>query len=159
MSTVKTFKAMQEVPGLSQSEIDEFLRSSKSILHLGTIDQKGEPLIHPVWYHYASNRLYIITDKNSQKAKNMSRKSKVYFSVDTEASPYKGVKGKGTTSTVKDTGKALAIAEKIVAKYMGGLDNPIGKGLMKEVRSGSEVVIEIAPNYYSVWDYGKARHS
>ncbi len=57
MPTIKTIKAMQGVPGMSQSEIDEFLGKSKTILRLGSVDGKGDPMIHPVWYHYATNRL------------------------------------------------------------------------------------------------------
>ncbi len=155
MSTVRILKAMQGVPGLTQSEIDEFLRSGKSLLRLGSLDQKGEPLIHPVWYFYTGNRLYIMTRKDSRKAQNITRKSKVYFSVDTDATPHRGVKGKGRASFVKDTGKAIAIAEKTVTRYLGGVDNPMGKSLMDATRAGSSVVIEITPSYYSVWDYGK----
>ena len=140
---------------MSQSEIDEFLGKSKTILRLGSVDLKDEPMIHPVWYHYATNRLYLMTDKNSRKVKNMSRRSRVYFSVDTDSTPNRGVKGKGIASIVKDDRKMMEIAEKIVSKYLGGLGSPMAKGLIDMVRSGKEAVIEITPSYYSVWDYGK----
>ncbi len=140
---------------MSQSEIDEFLGKSKTILRLGSVDRRDEPMIHPVWYHYATNRLYLMTDKNSRKVKNMNRRSRVYFSVDTDSQPNKGVKGKGTASIVKDDRKKMEIAEKLVSKYLGGLDSPMAKGLIDMVRSGKEAVVEITPTYYSVWDYGK----
>ncbi len=155
MPTIRTIKAMQGVPGMSQSEIDEFLGNSKTILRLGSVDRNGDPMIHPVWYHFAANRLYLMTGKNSRKVKNMNRKSRVYFSVDTDSQPIKGVKGKGTAIIVKDNRKMLEIAEKIVSKYLGGLDSPMAKGLMDMARSGADAVIEITPSHYSVWDYGK----
>jgi nitroimidazol reductase NimA-like FMN-containing flavoprotein (pyridoxamine 5'-phosphate oxidase superfamily) len=147
---------MSDTPGMSQSEIEEFFRNSKTLLRLGTIDEKGGPMIHPVWYYYDDERLYILTSKNSRKAKNMERRRKVYFSVDTEIEPYKGVKGKATTSLVKDSAKVQTITERMITKYMGSLDNPGAKYMMDGVKSGSEEVVEIAPAYYSVWDYGKS---
>ena len=37
---------------LSEEEIIEFLSNSKQNLQLGTIDEKGEPNVHPVWFFY-----------------------------------------------------------------------------------------------------------
>ena len=151
---------MPSVPGMSQPEIDEFLANSKILLRLGTVDLKGDPMIHPVWYHYTNGKLYLMTYKNSLKVRNMNRKNAVYFSVDTEATPTKpnkGVKGKGTATIVKDAGKSVSISEKIVTKYLGSVDSGLGKGMMDEVRRGSEVLVEISPSYFSTWDYGKMK--
>ncbi|HVH14293.1 MAG TPA: hypothetical protein VNA15_01065 [Candidatus Angelobacter sp.] len=49
---VKVHKAMPNAPGMEQSEIDVFLASPKTPLRLGTVDSKGDPMIHPVWFHY-----------------------------------------------------------------------------------------------------------
>ena len=151
---------MPSVPGMSQPEIDEFLANSKILLRLGTVDLKGDPMIHPVWYHYMNGKLYLMTYKNSLKVRNMNRKNAVYFSVDTEATPTKpnrGVKGKGTAAIVHDAGESLSISEKIVTKYLGNADSGLGKGMMDEVRKGSEVLVEISPRYFSTWDYGKMK--
>src|SRR3989442_15677066 len=151
---------MPSVPGMSQPEIDEFLANSKILLRLGTVDLKGDPMIHPVWYHYMNGKLYLMTYKNSLKVRNMNRKNAVYFSVDTEATPTrpnKGVKGKGTATIVKDLGKSVSVSEKIVTKYLGSVDSGLGKGMMDEVRRGSEVLVEISPSYFSTWDYGKMK--
>ena len=79
---------------MDQSEIDIFLASSKTPLRLGTTNSRGELNIHPVWYQYANNRLYFMSYKNALKVRTLKENKKVYFSVDTDAMPNTGVKGK-----------------------------------------------------------------
>ena len=88
--------------------------------------------------------------------KNASRIKLVYFCVDTEARPYKGVKGKGTVARVEDIGKAMKLGEKIVTKYLGSLDNPLGRFLMGRLKDGRETLLEITPRFFSVWEDSKS---
>ncbi len=90
------------------------------------------------------------------KVRNMKQNRTVYFSVDTDVMPSKGVKGKGTATIVKDTGRAMSLSEKIVAKYLGDLNGSMAKGIMDEVRKGSELLVEITP-HYSTWDDTKSK--
>jgi nitroimidazol reductase NimA-like FMN-containing flavoprotein (pyridoxamine 5'-phosphate oxidase superfamily) len=106
---IKIYKAMPNSPGMDQSEIDAFLASNKTPLRLGTTNSKGEPNIHPVWYHYVTNKLYFMSYKDAVKVRNLKQNSVVYFSVDTDAMPNRVVKGKGTAAIIKDTGKALSL--------------------------------------------------
>ena len=142
---------------MDQSEIDMFLASSKTPLRLGTTNSKGEPNIHPVWYCYATNRLYFMSFKDAVKVRNLKHNKTVYFSVDTDAMPNTGVKGKGTAIIVKDTERRLSLSEKIVAKYLGDLSSSMAKNMVDEVRKGSEVLVEITPHYFSTWDYTKSK--
>ncbi|MEO9277934.1 MAG: hypothetical protein ABI340_09185 [Nitrososphaera sp.] len=45
------------------------------------------------------------------------------------------------------------IAEKIITKYMGGLDNDLARWILNEIRQGNEAVLEITPKYYSAWSF------
>jgi len=144
-------------PGMDQSEIDMFLVNSKTPLRLGTTNSKGEPNIHPVWYHYVTNKLYFMSYKDAVKVRNLKHNKTVYFSVDTEVMPNTGVKGRGTAIIVKDPGRALPLSEKIIAKYLGDLNSNMAKNMVDEVRKGSEVLVEITPQYFSTWDYSKSK--
>jgi len=154
--TVKIYNAS---PGfgvaMSKSEIDNFLQNSKLNVQLGTVDKNGEPMVHPVWYYYTDDKLYIETSKNSQKANNIRKKNTVYFCVDDEQMPYKGTRGKGTAKIIEDVKKTTPIAEKIMIKYTGSLDNPIAKMLMDAVKAGLSVILEVTPHYYSTWDFSR----
>ena len=157
LGTVRIYKAMPMAPGMDQSEIDAFLARSKTPLRLGTTNSKREPNIHPVWYDYVNKRLYFMSYKDAVKVRNLKNNKIVYFSVDTDAMPNTGVKGKGTALIVKDTGKALALSEKIIAKYLGDLNGTMAKNMVDQVRKGSEVLVEITPHYFSTWDYAKSK--
>ena len=149
---------MPNAPGMEQSEVDVFLAGSKIPLRLGTVDSKGDPMIHPVWFHYSNGKLYLMSTKDTRKVRNIRGKRTVYFSVDTDATPNKGVKGKGTAVLITDIGTSVPVSEKIVAKYLGDLKSPMAKGMIDAVRKGSEVLVEITPLYFSTWDYSKMRN-
>jgi nitroimidazol reductase NimA-like FMN-containing flavoprotein (pyridoxamine 5'-phosphate oxidase superfamily) len=155
---VKVHKAMPNAPGMEQPEVDTFLYTSKTPLRLGTVDSKGDPMIHPVWFYYLNERLYILSLKDNLKVRNIRGKSRVYFSIDTDAEPHKGVKGKGTAVILADVEESVPISEKIVTKYLGDLNTPMAKRIIDGVRNGSEALVEISPLYFSTWDYSKMKY-
>jgi len=138
---------------LTENQVEEFLSKSKLNLLLGTIDQKGEPNIHPVWYYYESGKLYVETSKSSGKVKNIKNNNSIYFCIDDEKFPYKGVRGKGTVKISENIEHNIPIASKIMIKYTVSLDNQIAKFLMDGVKNGFSVILEITPKYYATWDH------
>jgi len=148
---------MPMAPGMDRSEVDAFLARSKTPLRLGTTNSKGEPNIHPVWYEYVNNKLYLMSYKDAVKVRNLKQNKTVYFSVDTDAMPNTGVKGRATAIIVKDPEQALSLSEKIVTKYLGDLSSKGAKSMLDGVRKGSEVLVEITPHYFSTWDYTKSK--
>lgn len=138
---------------LTEPQTIDFLSNSKLNLLLGTVDRNGEPNVHPVWYLFQDGKLYIETGKNSKKIQNIRQKNIVYFCVDDENMPYKGVRGKGEARISEDIKSNIPIAEKIMLKYTGSLDNEIAKMLMDGVKEGLSAILEISPKYYSTWDH------
>src|SRR5919202_5973999 len=125
---MKIIAASSSIPGMTREEAERFLllESSKLNLQIATIDEKGEPNIQPVWFYYDKDQgeLLIITSKSAKKTQNLSKRPTIYFSVDDESPPYKGVKGKGNATIVEDPNRILHQAEKISMKYLGTLDHP-----------------------------------
>jgi nitroimidazol reductase NimA-like FMN-containing flavoprotein (pyridoxamine 5'-phosphate oxidase superfamily) len=154
---MKITGAMGSAYSMTEEEVDKFLES-KLNLQLATIDELGDPGIQPVWFEYDKDKksLFIMTPKTSKKAQNIRRKSKIYFSIDDENFPYKGVKGKGEAKVLEDEEKIMLLVEKINMKYLGTLDHPIAKMLIDNTRNGIETVFEITPKFFSTWDFGKA---
>jgi nitroimidazol reductase NimA-like FMN-containing flavoprotein (pyridoxamine 5'-phosphate oxidase superfamily) len=158
----RTLRVIQAIPGLpkpvTETEVNDFLESKLNI-QIATIDEEGYPMIQPAWFLYdkESGKIYIVTSKMSKKIKNILRNpDKIYFSIDDENYPYKGVKGRGVARISEDIQKNLSIIEKINMKYLGTLEHPLAKMLMENTRNGIEVVIEITPKFFSAWDFGKA---
>jgi nitroimidazol reductase NimA-like FMN-containing flavoprotein (pyridoxamine 5'-phosphate oxidase superfamily) len=61
-NNVKILKASPEIPGMTKEEADRFLEN-KLNLQFATIDNKGDPNIHPVWFYYDKDekKLFIMT--------------------------------------------------------------------------------------------------
>ena len=153
---MKIVNATSEVPGMNREEIERFL-DSKLNLQLATTDDHGEPNIQPVWFYYDKNgeKLIMTTSKLSRKTQNLRKKPVVYFSIDDENTPYKGVKGKGMASLLEDPEETVVHGDRISIKYLGTLDHPIAKMISEGSKNGNNVVIEITPRFFSTWDYGK----
>jgi nitroimidazol reductase NimA-like FMN-containing flavoprotein (pyridoxamine 5'-phosphate oxidase superfamily) len=150
----KILKAMPEVPGLEETEIQELLKGSVP-LRIAAIDEEGDPIIYPIWFSFEGGRLYFYTNKSTRKIGNINRTKRVYFSVDAEKEPYRGAKGKGRTATVTDPEKARTIVRNIFTKYGVKFDDSYAITVLDGINTGEFVVTEITPIYYSTWDYGK----
>ncbi len=106
---------------MDQSEIDTFLSTSKTPLRLGTTNSKGEPNIHPVWYHYVTNKLYLMSYKDAVKVRNLKHSKTVYFSVDTDALPNRGVKGMAK-NMIDEVRKGSEVLVEITPHYFSTWD-------------------------------------
>ena len=155
--SITIMKIFHGIPGvgrvLTEKEIVDFLKTSKKNLQLGTIDEKKEPNVHPVWYLYENEKLYIATEAKSKKLRNIQKNNTVYFSIDDDSDDFRGVRGKGVARIIYDIQFNVEITEKIVLKYAKSLDGNLAKEIMNEIKDGSEVLIEITPKFYSAWTF------
>lgn len=156
MQGIKNVKIVHASPGfgskMTESQVSEFLQSKLNLL-LGTVDANSQPFVHPVWFFFEDGKFFIETSKTSKKVQNIQNNNNVYFCIDDETVPYKGVRGKGIVTIRDDIEKNLPIAEKIMIKYTGSTDNEIAKFLLDGVKSGFSVLLEITPRYFSTWDH------
>jgi PPOX class probable F420-dependent enzyme len=156
MNSVKIISAIPGTPSMINEEVEKLLES-KLLLQIGTIDDEGDPNIQPVWFDYDKDRekLLIITPKAAKKVENLRSKPDVYFSIDDENFPYKGVKGKGTVTIIEDPQRTVPYGEKISMKYLGTLDHPVPKMILDSAKKGNHVVLEISPKFFSTWDFAR----
>jgi general stress protein 26 len=142
---------------LTEQETKDILTSGTLMIHLGTVDEKGHANIHPAWYYYdpSTNKLYVQTGKQSKKTYNLRNNEIIYFCIDNQNPPYKGVRGKGSVKVYEDVNFNIPIAEKILIKYLGDLQHPSAQTLLAGQKKGQLVVLEINPTYYSAWDNAK----
>ena len=157
-----TLKVIQSIPDMpnkvTEDEVNSFLQS-KLNLQLATIDEDGYPSIQPLWFLYdkESGKIYLSTSKMTKKARNLYKNpDKVYFSIDDENFPYKGVKGRGIVRISEDIDWNIPVVEKLSMKYLGTIDNPLAQMIMENTRKGIQIVIEITPKFFSAWYFGKS---
>ena len=153
---MKIISATSEIPSMTKDEAEKFLES-KLNLQLATIDEQGDPNIQPVWFYYDKDgeKLWINTSKFAKKTQNILKKSTIYFSIDDENPPVRGVKGKGIATITDDLKTVVSLGERISLKYLGTLDHPIAKMIAEDSKKGGVVLVEISPKFLSTWDYGK----
>ena len=141
---------------LTEEQTIEFLTDKKLNLLLGTVDKNSNQFIHPVWCLYENEKLYVETSRTSKKVQNILFKNTVYFCIDDENLPYMGVRGKALVKVSTDVESNIPIAERIMIKYTGNLENKVAKMLMDGVRAGQSAILEISPEYYSTWDHSES---
>jgi general stress protein 26 len=126
-------------------------------MHLGTVDENGHAIIHPVGYYYdhSSYKFYILTGKESKKTDNLRKNQIVYYYVDDPDPPYKGVRGKGTARILEDVNFSTSIYEKIMVRYWGSLEHPMTLAHRDELKTGEAIILVISPRYFSTRDYSK----
>ena len=158
---MKIIQATPEMPGMTEVEVRKFLES-KLNMRLGTVDERGDPNIHPVWFYFDNKnnnnaKLHALTGNPSKKLSEIRRNPNVYFCIDDENFPPKGVKGKGVATISEDVSANISMMEKIYTKYLGTLEHPLAKMRLENVRNGNTIIIEITPKFFSTWDLSKAR--
>jgi nitroimidazol reductase NimA-like FMN-containing flavoprotein (pyridoxamine 5'-phosphate oxidase superfamily) len=142
--------------GMTEAEARDYLAGSRSNMILGTVDGAGNPCIQPVWYYFDSQslKLYMFTARKSAKAANIGRKNVVYFDVDDDRFPYRGVRGRGHAKEVTDKATALMLMDKILARYIKP-GHPVNAMYTNSVGGGKSMVLEITPMYFTTWDMGR----
>jgi general stress protein 26 len=153
---MKVIDASPEIPGMTREEAERFL-DSKLNLQLATNDEHCNPNIQPVWFYYDKygEKIWLTTSKSAKKTQNLRNRPNVYFSVDDENPPYKGVKGRGIATIIEDPIRIVPQGDKISLKYLGTLDHPVAKMISDLSQKGEVVLVEIRPKFFSTWDYGK----
>jgi hypothetical protein len=128
---------------MTEDEVRHFLVNSKKNVHISTLDEKREPNIHPTWYYFDNNndKIYIESGKESRKTQNLQRNNIIYYCIDDDNIPYKGVRGKGI----------------IVVKYLGSIEHHMSQLIISSIRKGDAIILEVTPKFYATWDHGKRK--
>ncbi len=111
VNVTDTLKVIQALPGMPkpviETEVNSLLQSKLNI-QIATIDEEGYPIIQPTWFLYESDsgKLYTGTAKMTRKVQNIQKNpDKIYFSIDDENYPYKGVMGRAVAKILEDVQK------------------------------------------------------
>lgn len=81
-------------------------------------------------------KISINTSKSAKKTQNISKKATVYFSIDDENPPVRGVKDRGVATIINDLELVIPIADRNSLKYLGTLDHHIAKMISEKAKKG-----------------------
>jgi nitroimidazol reductase NimA-like FMN-containing flavoprotein (pyridoxamine 5'-phosphate oxidase superfamily) len=149
---LKLILADRHARSLSQDEIS-LLLAQPNILRIAYLDERGDPISHPVWYYYSRGKFIIATDRESKKAKLLKKNPYAYFLVDESSrkNGTLGLRGKGTARVIDDPLYATRVTRRNVKKYFGELRSKTAKTIL--AMGPNSCVIEITPLYLASWKF------
>ena len=121
------------------------------IVTLTTYSADGLPHVTAVWFLYEDGAIYITTNQQAGKARNLARDPRMAVCVESrEDGKESGMSACGTAELL--TGEAAApIASRINAKYLtaAALEHPV---IGPAFQGMSDVVIKLVPERWISWD-------
>lgn len=106
-------------------------------------------LIVPLWFEYREARFWCATQADSVCAKALRRVGHCAFDISTNDMPYRGLRGQAKVTCVAEAGAAQL--DRLLVRYLGGLDSPLARRLRK--RAATEVALVLEPTRLTHWDY------
>ncbi|AIF84422.1 putative flavin-nucleotide-binding protein [Candidatus Nitrososphaera evergladensis SR1] len=137
---------------LSRKQVAQ-LFARPNLLRLAFLDEKGRPMVHPVWYYYSRGKFYFATDRNGRKAGALRKNPDVYFLVDENPSgePPLGVRGRGTAKVIDDSKYATRVTRRCVKRYLGTTKSKSAK--MVIAMGPDSCVVEVTPSAMASWKF------
>ena len=113
---------------------------------LATVGRHGAPHTAPVWYRYQDGVFIVLTDRGSQKHRNVERDPRVELCIDDKEPPYHTVivRGRATVHDPPDH----AWREATAIHYLG---EEGGKRYMRERAPHDNVMLRIVPEKVLGW--------
>jgi PPOX class probable F420-dependent enzyme len=136
---------------MTKSEIKKFLKKDTFTGKLATVKKNGSPHVVPIWFVVEVNSrnrntvgdIYFTTGRDSVKAKNIQRDSRVTICVDDQTPPYSFVSICGNAKLIFYRQKeVLKWATKIAKRYIGRKN---AKAYGERNSGEEEVLVRIRP--------------
>jgi len=125
-------------------------------MRLGMVDEKGWPLVTPVWHVFENDLFRVVIGSTSHKASVLRANPRAYFTVDTGGnnSDTRGVRGRARVRIIDGViGLAIDVTRKVLVKYMGTDTGPYADEMLKWARGGGMSVVELTPLRFGAFGY------
>ncbi len=132
-------------PGVAQ-----YLETVRIPLRLGCVTPNGWPLVVSLWFEYRAGVLYCASHRQAKIIGYLQQNPHCGFEIAADQPPYCGVRGQGL-ATLHHNGQGAAVLERLLKRYLGGLDNPLAQRLL--LRGDDEVTIAIEPVSLFSWNF------
>lgn len=135
--------------GLSEGEIEEFLAGPNSawLLKLTYLDDKGWPLVTPLWYHWDRTSFYVVGRKRSKWVEYLKNDERCAICIEEMAHPrIRKVLAQCKAEVVEgpargDGSKWVPIAESMALRYSG----PTGPEQLKASYGWERYLVKLTP--------------
>jgi hypothetical protein len=129
--------------------IENYLQESTIPLRLSCVMESGWPAVLSLWYLYEAGSFFCATPESAKVVSYLHAEARCSFEVASDQPPYCGVRGRAIAEIDRERG--VEILERLLSRYMGGVDNPLAEKLLG--RSGPEVAIRLEPQNFYAWNF------
>jgi nitroimidazol reductase NimA-like FMN-containing flavoprotein (pyridoxamine 5'-phosphate oxidase superfamily) len=130
----------------------QYLIDSTIPIRLSCISNLDWPIVISLWYIYMNEKFYCATQNTAKIIKYLEVSPKCGFEVSGDNFPYRGIRGYGNASILKDKGEY--ILRILLQKYFNKKESAkLSKLLLSEKHLQNEVAIEISPFHIYEWDF------
>lgn len=136
-----------DIPDMSLLELRIPIRLAVQGMH--------DSLLVPLWFEYRDERLWCASQADSRCVRALRRAGRCTFDISTNDMPYRGLRG--TATVVCDASFGAMQLDRLLVRYLGGLDSPLARRLRR--RADSEIAIILEPVRVSHWDYAARMRS
>ncbi|MGH7309244.1 MAG: pyridoxamine 5'-phosphate oxidase family protein [Candidatus Rokuibacteriota bacterium] len=140
---------------LSEDEVVALL-GEPIVMHLGMVDEKGWPVVNPVWHVFENGVFHLAIGKTSHKAKVLRATPRAYFAVDRGGAPgsTRGVRGRASVRIVDgDVDRAVDVCRKELIKYTSTDKGAYAEEMLTWARGGDMSIVELTPSQYRAFSY------
>jgi nitroimidazol reductase NimA-like FMN-containing flavoprotein (pyridoxamine 5'-phosphate oxidase superfamily) len=140
---------------LSEDEVVTLL-AEPIVMHLGMVDEKGWPVVNPVWHLFEHGVFRIAVGKTSHKVKMLRANRRAYFTVDRGGAPgsTRGVRGRARVQIIDgDIEQAVDVCRKELLKYTGTDKGAYAEEMLVWARGGDMSVVELMPSQFRAFSY------
>ncbi|MDP9237404.1 MAG: PPOX class F420-dependent oxidoreductase [Chloroflexota bacterium] len=113
---------------------------------LATVRRDGSPHVAPVWYRFDAGAFLVLTERGSQKHRNIERDPRVEFCIDDERPPYHTVLVHARVTVEEAPGREWR--EALAIHYLG---EEAGRRYIAENMHPNDVMLRIAPEKVTGW--------
>ena len=129
--------------------IEKYLQETKIPIRLSCVMESGWPVVLSLWYLFENGSLYCATPENAKVVSYLRAEPRCSFEVASDLPPYCGVRGRAAATIDPDRG--VEIFERLLFRYLGGINNPLAKKLLG--RPIPEVAIRLDPQSFYTWNF------
>ncbi|AFK19793.1 pyridoxamine 5'-phosphate oxidase family protein [Haloferax mediterranei ATCC 33500] len=141
----------------SRERVEEFLTMTTIPVRLSCRTPADDLWMLSLWYEWDAEQseLRCATSADADVVRFLRAYDDVAFEISTNDPPYRGVRGRGTTTVEADEQKT--VLRRLIGRYLGDDDTPLAERLLSPERD--EVTIRIRPTKLHTWDYASRMSS
>jgi len=118
-------------------------------MRMSVESDSGWPIVVSLWFVPDGLELLGATRPTSTLVHCLEQRTRCGFEVAGDTPPYHGVRGRATVELDHEAGAATL--DRLLVRYLGGLDSPLAVGL--RASATDEVCMRLRPVALTTWDY------